>query len=242
MSTTSTLSNPSNLQALRSWIYDTIIVGMTRVWYREVLTRLPAGAHVLDVGIGTATSLVANRDLVASKQIRVTGVDYDEHYVITAQQAVAKHEGLSDAIDVVHASIHDYHGGPFDAIYFSGSFMILPDKVKALQHCLSMLRSHHTHVAAPDDKLVVDGRLYFTQTFERDGFVGRYITPRVKQLLKLVLTIDFGTVTFENDFLAVLSEAGVEVEELTHLHSTLFRSQVVVVAKPTAAAAAIALV
>jgi hypothetical protein len=34
-------------------LYDTFLVDMTEVWYREVLSRMEKGQKVLDVGVGT---------------------------------------------------------------------------------------------------------------------------------------------------------------------------------------------
>ncbi|MEA3641327.1 MAG: SAM-dependent methyltransferase, partial [Lamprobacter sp.] len=39
---------------MRSYIYDALILRLTSQWYAEVLRRLPEGAAMLDVGIGTA--------------------------------------------------------------------------------------------------------------------------------------------------------------------------------------------
>lgn len=222
----SVVSSPSTLlQSIRSWVYDSLIVGMTKTWYREVLTRLPMDAMVLDVGIGTATSLIENRDLIHSKRLKVIGVDYDQHYVLSAAEGVKKH-CLDSSVEIVHASIHDYtsNGRLFDAIYFSGSFMIIPDQALALRHCVSMLKPSATQRA--------EGCIYFTQTFERDWWVGRHVTPWVKFALKKLLTIDFGEVTFEQDFLKVLRDADVAVVKMVVMHATLMRSQVLVIAQP----------
>ena len=35
--------------AVRAWVYDRVIAGMTAAWYRQVLARLPDGARLLDV-------------------------------------------------------------------------------------------------------------------------------------------------------------------------------------------------
>jgi ubiquinone/menaquinone biosynthesis C-methylase UbiE len=66
---------------LRVWIYDAAIIKMTKVWYREVLKRLPNNVRVLDVGIGTGTALLCNKDILQSKKITVVGIDYDADYV-----------------------------------------------------------------------------------------------------------------------------------------------------------------
>ena len=44
---------------------------MTAAWYEAVLSRLPQGYHLLDVGIGTGTALLASYRR-ATDQIRVT--------------------------------------------------------------------------------------------------------------------------------------------------------------------------
>jgi hypothetical protein len=41
----------------KSFIYDAVILRMTEKWYRTVLQRLPDGAVVLDVGVGTGGTL-----------------------------------------------------------------------------------------------------------------------------------------------------------------------------------------
>ena len=222
--------------AFKSWIYDTLIVAMTTVWYREVLTRLPTDASVLDVGIGTATSLIGNRDLLISKKLHFTGVDYDASYIDAAAEGIVRHH-LQPFVEVVCCSIHDFDPAVhckskegshhhhnhsrhlFDAVYFSGSFMIIPDKVKALQRTVGMLKHPHSS----------GSRIYFTQTFETPGIVG-FVMSFVKPMLKYLLSIDFGSVTYEKDFKRVLKEADVTIHEIHVMHKSAFRRQVLVVA------------
>lgn len=214
-------------KSMRSYVYDTIIVSMTLRWYREVLFLCPMAASVLDVGIGTATSLIGNRDLVISKQLAVTGVDYDLDYVRSAQANVAAHN-LQDQVRIEHASIHDFnatHTDKFDVVYFSGSFMILPDQSAALRHCVAMLRS-------PVPKAPGAGNIFFTQTFETRTFIGQFVTPYVKRALRAITTIDFGEVTYEDDFRAALDRAAVDIVETRPLKDSRFRTQTLVVARP----------
>ena len=96
---------------MRAWIYDRTILGLTTEWYAEVLTRLPAGAHLLDVGIGTGGALAANEALVQQQELRITGVDIDPDYVRKATERL-RQVGLAEAVDVRLQSIYDHDGGP----------------------------------------------------------------------------------------------------------------------------------
>mmetsp|Transcript_26894 Transcript_26894/g.104379 ORF Transcript_26894/g.104379 Transcript_26894/m.104379 type:complete len:165 (+) Transcript_26894:1826-2320(+) len=146
---------------VRASIYDAFIVSFTAKWYSAVLNRLPEGAHILDVGIGTGTALLRNASQIRDKKIRVTGVDYDQSYVLKCKKEIAEHD-LEQSVSVVHASIYDFLPDSsegtevYDAIYFSGSFMILPHRPAALERVISFLKDVDT------------GRIFFTQTFEEN--------------------------------------------------------------------------
>lgn len=195
----------------RALIYDAAIVRMTAAWYRAVLTRLPAGSRLLDIGIGTGSALLANADMLVAKDLRVTGVDIDSHYVERCARGVAQRR-LGDRIEARHESIYDHRAGPYDAGYFSASFMLLPDPPAALRHVRSLLTP--------------GARLFFTQTFEHEP--SRAI-ERLKPLLRLVTTIDFGRVTYEHDFRRVLAGEGVALAEFEVLHGGPRRSAVLAV-------------
>eukprot|EP00796_Vickermania_ingenoplastis_P004703 gene4703-3396_t len=218
---------------LRSWVYDTCVVRMTTEWYREVLLRLPLGIRLLDVGIGTGLSLIHNRDIVLSKQLQVVGVDCDQDYVDHARNSLTHYPALDACVDVVYASIHDYNKDykeVFDAAYFSGSFMLMPNKVAALQHVVRMLREPPERKTR--DLHTREGQIFFTQTFERSNWIGRHWTPVLKKVLKMITTIDFGEVTYEADFRAVLEEASVDILEVSTIQSCRNSRFVVVVATP----------
>lgn len=201
------------LQRLRSSIYDAAIVGLTAGWYRAVLSRLPAGSHLLDVGIGTGGALVANAALVRERDLRVTGVDIDADYVRRCADAVAQ-AGLADRIAPRLESILDHRGGPYDAVYFSASFMLMPDPPAVLRHVRTLLRP-----GAP---------LYFTQTFELSRSRAAEV---VKPLLRLVTTIDFGRVTYEEPFRRALADGGVTIESMETLNASRRRAGVLTVAR-----------
>jgi SAM-dependent methyltransferase len=198
---------------VRARIYDAAIVRMTAAWYRAVLERLSPGCRVLDVGIGTGSALLANADLLIAKDLRVTGIDVDAAYVARCRRAVAA-RGLAGRVAVRLESVDDHHGGPYDAAYFSGSFMLLPDPARALRHVCTLLTP--------------GARVWFTQTIEERP---SRAVEMLKPLLRRVTTIDFGRVTYEADFRDTLAAAGVALEELQVLRRGRRRSAVLAVGR-----------
>lgn len=201
---------------MRAWIYDRAILPLTGGWYREVLARVPKNAHLLDVGIGTAGALVSNADLVREKALTVTGVDIDGDYIKAARKAVDK-AGLGAQVTPTLQSIYEHQGGPYDAAYFAASFMLMPDPCGALNHVVSLLKP--------------GGRVFFTQTFEDKP---SKLMEKAKPLLKAVTTIDFGQVTYEQDFLDAVESCDLEVLELTTMGGRGRRSYRLAVAAPRA--------
>jgi SAM-dependent methyltransferase len=184
---------------IRSFIYDTLILRLTSRWYAEVLRRVPEGASLLDVGIGTAGALLANADLVERKRLRVVGIDIDADYVERARRRLGD-SPLAGRAEVRLESVYDHQGGPYDAVYFSGSFMLLPEPERALRHCRALLSA--------------GGRIFFTQTIQKRR--ARWMEV-LKPMLKRVTSIDFGRVSYEDDFRAQIRAAGLELEEFTVL-------------------------
>lgn len=186
-------------RTVRGAIYDTLIPRFTARWYAEVLERVPEGAALLDVGIGTAGALLANADLVRQKRLRVTGIDVDSDYIERAQRRLEE-SSLCDRAEAHLESVYEHQGGPYDAVYFAASFMLLPEPEQALRHCRALLNP--------------DGRIYFTQTIQYTH--SRWIEV-LKPMLKRVTSIDFGRVTYEDAFRAHIHAAGLELETFTTL-------------------------
>ncbi|EED93691.1 predicted protein [Thalassiosira pseudonana CCMP1335] len=202
----------------KSFIYDAVILRMTEKWYRTVLQRLPDGAVVLDVGVGTGGALLRCADLVKSKDLKIIGIDIDAAYVEAGKQSLEV-AGLSDRISIDKVDVYDgsenivelakalgvsadTNGKIFDAVYFSGSFSLLPDPVKALK-----LVSEWTKEPTKDSK---EGTIYITQTYQRKT---PFFLPYVKPLLKYATTIDFGQLVREEDVLETFKRSGLDVVE-----------------------------
>lgn len=74
------------LRLVSAQVYDTIIVHMTKLWYQVVLERIDKDTAVLDLGIGTATALLRNKETVKNKNLTIVGVDYDQAYINAANK------------------------------------------------------------------------------------------------------------------------------------------------------------
>jgi SAM-dependent methyltransferase len=199
------MPSPSRIPArslLRAWVYDRFIAGMTAAWYQQVLARLPDGARLLDVGIGTGAALARCADVVRAKELAVVGLDIDRDYLARCRAEVGR-AGLAAQVSPVLGSVYDHRGGPYDAVYFSASLMLLPDPVAAIAHVASLL--------APG------GQLFSTQTFHHRRSP---LLERAKPLAQHVTTIHFGRVTYEHEFRKAFADAGVELEELITMSST----------------------
>ena len=181
-------------------VYDFLIVHMTQRWYAAVLERLDDGSRVLDVGIGTATALVRNKELVLSKKVRFVGIDYERRYVTKAVVAKA---GLGDTVTVhclslYHSQLRSALAGKaaFDAAYFSGSLTLMPDPPAALKVAASMLKP--------------GGFIYVTQTFQHRPAP---IMSRLKPLLRRFTSVDFGKLTYLAEVQQIAAAAGMEILE-----------------------------
>ncbi|ETV87532.1 hypothetical protein H257_01073 [Aphanomyces astaci] len=184
----------NGIKVVRGKLYDFVFVGLSTGWYREVLDLLAPKSRMLDVGIGTGMALLHNKALVESKNLVVDGVDYDKDYIVDCKNNVIAH-GLADSIHVHHASIYDYTSPtPYDAVYFSASLMIMPDPVEALRHTASLLTP--------------TGRVYVTQTIQTQK---SWLMEVGKPLLKFLTTVDFGNVTYEDDFERTAAAAGLRI-------------------------------
>jgi len=166
------------------------------------------------VGIGTGGALIKNKDLLLSKKITVVGVDIDKDYVKKCRRAVSQNQ-LGDQVNVELVSIYDFGQSDFDAAYFSASFMLMPDPARALGHVCSLLSD--------------GGRVYFTQTIEESRSP---LVEKTKPMLKKLTTIDFGQVTYEEDFLNTVNSAGLDLIENTRLGGSKARSSKLFVGQP----------
>ncbi len=200
--------------AMRAWIYDRLFGHLTARWYAAVLSRLADGARVLDVGIGPGAAVAAHADAIRRRGLSIVGLDVDPTYVARCR-ARLQGAGLEKNVVVRLEPVEVHRGGPYDAVYFSASFMLLADPRAALRHVEGLL--------APG------GRVFFTQTFEheRSRFM-EWLKPRLGSLT----TIEFGRVTYRDDFDGTLEAEGYAALLDERLSKGRKRSAWLVVARP----------
>jgi SAM-dependent methyltransferase len=203
--------------AHRGWLYDRLVAGMTSAWYREVFSRLAPGTRLLDVGIGTGAALAGCADLVRERELSIVGLDVDADYLARCRRVLDR-AGL-DGVKTVLESVYDHNGGPYDAVYFSASLMLLPDPAEAIRRVAGLLSP--------------GGVLYATQTFQLRR---SRVIERGKPMMRHLTTIEFGRVTYEDEFRACLAAAGVELTELHTMHATRIHAYRLAVARPVLAA------
>lgn len=187
---------------LRAWIYDRALLGLTPAWYREVLQRLPDRACLLDVGIGTGGALACQADLIRAKDLCIVGLDIDQDYLKRCRKTLLQ-AGLADYVSPRLESIYHHRGGPYDAVYFSASFMLLPQPVKALEHVIPLLTP--------------TGEIFFTQTFHEQKSP---LMEKLKPMLHRFTSIHFGRVSYWDDFQRLIAKAGLELRESALLGRT----------------------
>lgn len=180
---------------IRSFIYNKLIFPLTKLCYAEVLIRLPENSHLLDVGIGTGKALCENKSIIRQKKLHITGIDINLAYLRTCSQLINKNN-LQEFISLKELSFYDAANLAYDAVYFSSSFMLLPNQLQALMHAKKIL--------APQ------GKIYFTQTLH---FKRNRIIEIVKPKLIYLTSINFGRITYEQDFLALLHSVNLNVIE-----------------------------
>ena len=179
---------------MRAWIYDLMFHSLSKDWYRFIVDSMPHNIRLLDVGVGTGSSLLSQISLIRNKSIQVQGIDINTKYLQACQTKIQKLQA-TDCINVREQSVYDLSSDDlFDAVYFSASFMLLPSQREALQVVKGSLRDN--------------GCVCFTQTFEKKR--ARFMEV-IKPLLYMVTTVHFGVVTYEEPFLEMLAEEGFEV-------------------------------
>jgi ubiquinone/menaquinone biosynthesis C-methylase UbiE len=133
------------LMSIPSSIYDIIISRtLTNISYERLVRlinqhALPKGRklRILDIGVGTAVPLHFIWNSLPL-EVEVLGVDYDKSYIQKAQRLFKNIQasGGSRKIELKEMNFYEMDPqqyGTFDIIVFSSSFMLMPQRERALE-------------------------------------------------------------------------------------------------------------
>ncbi len=183
---------------MRNYLYKLIIDDVTGLCYKNCLNYFPDHSRILDVGIGNGIMIRRFHNLIRTKGLRITGIDINSSYLKHCSTLISQWQ-LEDHIEIFHTPVESYEPPAqefFDFILFSMSFMLFRDQPLVLDRIRPWLRP--------------GGRVLFFQTmFRKRSFFMEFIKPKLKYLT----TVDFGRVTYHNDFAALMDRKHLSITE-----------------------------
>ena len=220
---------------LKSWAYNRVFKPITLRLYQEVLSRFPANARILEIGIGNGEMLKSFQDKVKEKNLKVLGVDPNLAYLKNCRKLVRQYQ-LAHNIQLVEGYAEDFFA-KFPSVIqkangslWNNQVTILSlDQVTPTQHPpLSEVREEdkfdyiffsQSFPLIRDGLLVLremhpwlkkGGKVIFVQTFFQKT---SKMLDLVKPNIKFFTTVDFGKMTYEDVFFGNLNKYGWQVLE-----------------------------
>ena len=195
---------------MRNYIYKLIIDDVTDLCYNNTLSYFRPHSRILDVGIGNGIMIRKYHHLIREKSLDITGIDINRNYLNHCSSLISTWK-LEDHIHVLHEPVETYEPPEmqyFDYLLFSMSFMLFTDQGLVLERIRPWLKP--------------DGRVLFFQTMFKDRSLFMEV---VKPRLKYLTTVDFGRVTYNNDFAALLEKKHLSVKENRLLKKEWFKGE-----------------
>ncbi len=183
---------------MKNQLYKLIIINVTEHCYENCLNYFPEHSKILDVGIGNGAMLNKYHQLIKAKNLKLTGIDVNKSYMNHCDRLIKMYH-LEDHLEIYHKSVEEYvppQNNYFDFVLFSMSFMLFNDQKLVLERIKDCLK--------PEGEIV-----FFQTMFKERSRVMEFIKPK----LKYVTTIDFGKVTYEEDFFSLLNEKNLSISE-----------------------------
>jgi len=195
---------------MRNYLYKLIIDDVTDICYKNCLGYFPPGSRILDVGIGNGIMIKDYHDTIRAKNLQITGIDINDDYLKHCRGMICEWD-LTENIEVHRASVEKYsppEKGYFDYILFSMSFMLFDDQKFVLDRIKPWLKPR--------------GEVVFFQTMFKDRSL---FMELIKPRLKYVTSIDFGRVTYEKDFAALLDQKDIAITQDRMLKREWFKGE-----------------
>ena len=183
---------------MKNQLYKLIIDSVTNYCYKNCLEYFTPDSTILDVGIGNGVMLKNYHMLIKDKMLKITGIDINKSYLDHCNGFIKAYR-LEDYIQIHQQPVQSYEppSSPyFDFILFSMSFMLFNQQGVVLDRVKEWLK--------PGGKII-----FFQTMFKERAPLMELIKPK----LKFVTTIDFGKVTYEKPFFALLDEKNLTINE-----------------------------
>lgn len=145
----------------------------------------------LDIGVGTGVALHSVIKQIPS-DVQITGIDINESYYKNAKKLFGKYKN----VEIKLQNFYDMESSneKYDIIVLGSSFMLMPDYARALNLVKKLL--------------LPGGKIFFLMTLYDKK---RPFTEKMKPYLKYYTTIDFGKATYENEFVDLLKDNGLNI-------------------------------
>lgn len=183
---------------MRNYLYKLIIDDVTDYCYNNSLNFFPENSRILDVGIGNGIMIQKYHKLIRSKNLNIVGIDINKGYLNHCSSLIDKWD-LDEHISIFHTPVERYEPPEkeyFDFILFSMSFMLFENQELVIDRVRHWLKPH--------------GQVLFFQTmFRKKSPFIEFIKPK----LKYFTTIDFGRITYDDEFYQFLGRKKVSVNE-----------------------------
>jgi ubiquinone/menaquinone biosynthesis C-methylase UbiE len=195
---------------MKNLLYKLIIKNVTNYCYENSLDCFQPNTRILDVGIGNGVMLENFHHVIKTKNLKITGIDINKSYLKHCKSLIDSYH-LEDYIEIYHEAVENYsppENDYFDFVLFSMSFMLFKNQQLVLDLVKNWIKP--------------DGNVLFFQTMYKDKFK---LMEIIKPKLKHFTTIDFGSVTYENDFFKLLDKNHMTVSEDRMIKQEWFKGQ-----------------
>ena len=185
-----------------TFIYDYMVTyPVTKAIYKHfVKTRYPKHfpkaasqeLSMIDIGTGTGTPLYSVLDNLEFK--RILAIDINKGYLETAKKRFKDKAHVEVKYQDFLAYVDEGNTEKFDLVFFGFSFMLMPNKQKALEVARKILKP--------------GGKVYtFLTLYHKKNKLVEFIKPK----MRFLTSIDFGNIMYYDQFKKIIDAAGWEI-------------------------------
>lgn len=205
-------SRPKGLKgsgnSIRQRFYDLLVGSVTHLCYDAGLSYFRDHSSVLDAGIGNGFMIPRFHALIKSKGLHITGIDISTAALAECARRIEKY-GLEEHIQLHCSPIESFkprNSQYYDFIFFSQTFMLMNDQRSVLRRAKQLAAG--------------GGELVFFQSMHNKR---KPLLEIFKPKLKYLIGIDFGKVTYEDQFMNLLAEEKLQVRQDRLLQKSCFQ-------------------